>query len=115
MDVRRPYTADSLLSFTITRADINVDPLPYFGVDSTGIGYLRLTTFNESSARRVREALLSMLADKELKGIVIDLRSNGGGLLRVLLQIASNFHAQRHRNSAHPRPRPALTSASIKL
>lgn len=91
VDVRRPYTADSLLSFTITRADINVDPLPYFGVDSTGIGYLRLTTFNESSARRVREALLSMLADKELKGIVIDLRSNGGGLLESAVQIASNF------------------------
>lgn len=91
VDVRRPYTPDSLLSFVITRADIKVDPLPYHGVDSTGVGYIRLTTFNESSSRSVREALQSMLADKALKGIVIDLRGNGGGLLESAVQIASNF------------------------
>lgn len=91
VDVRRPYTADSLLSFVITRADIKVDPLPYHGVDSTGVGYIRLTTFNESSSRSVREALQAMLADKALKGIVIDLRGNGGGLLESAVQIASNF------------------------
>ena len=91
VDVRRPYTADSLLSFTITRADIKVDPLPYYGIDSTGVGYIRLTTFNESSSRSVREALQAMLADKALKGVVIDLRGNGGGLLESAVQIASNF------------------------
>ncbi|MDE6611252.1 MAG: S41 family peptidase [Muribaculaceae bacterium] len=91
VDVRRPYTPDSLLSFVITRADIKVDPLPYHGVDSTGVGYIRLTTFNESSSRSVREALQAMLADKALKGIVIDLRGNGGGLLESAVQIASNF------------------------
>lgn len=91
VDVRRPYAADSMLSFTITRADIKVDPMPYYGVDSDGIGYIRLTTFNESSSRRVREALQAMLADKALKGIVIDLRGNGGGLLESAVQIASNF------------------------
>lgn len=91
VDVRRPYTADSLLSFTITRADIKVDPLPYYGIDSTGVGYMRLTTFNESSSRSVREALQAMLADKALKGVVIDLRGNGGGLLESAVQIAANF------------------------
>lgn len=91
VDVRRPYTADSLLSFTITRADIKVDPLPYYGIDSTGVGYIRLTTFNESSSRSVREALQAMLADKALKGVVIDLRGNGGGLLESAVQIAANF------------------------
>lgn len=89
--VRRPYTTDSAMSFTIVRADIKVDPLPYYGIDSTGVGYIRLTTFNESSARSVREAVQSLLADRALKGIIIDLRSNGGGLLESAVQIASNF------------------------
>lgn len=91
VDVHRPYVADSALTFDITRADIKVDPLPYYGVDNRGIGYLRLTTFNESSARQVREALLDMMRDPKLKAFVIDLRSNGGGLLESAVQIASNF------------------------
>ena len=53
VDVRRPYVQDSLLSFDITRADIKVNPLPYYGVDKDGTGFIRLTTFNESSARHV--------------------------------------------------------------
>lgn len=91
VDVRRPYVEDSLLSFTITRADIKVNPVPYYGVDERGVGYIRLTTFNESSSRRVREALLDMMRNPALKAIVIDLRGNGGGLLESAVQIASNF------------------------
>lgn len=91
VDICRPYVEDSLLTFNIIRADIKVNPLPYYGIDADGIGYLRLTTFNESSARDVREAMLAMLADAKLKGIVIDLRGNGGGLLESAVQIASNF------------------------
>lgn len=91
VDVRRPYVADSMLTFEITRADIKVNPVPYYGVDARGIGYIRLTTFNESSARKVREALLGMLSNPSLKAVVIDLRGNGGGLLESAVQIASNF------------------------
>lgn len=91
VDVRRPYVADSMLTFEITRADIKVNPVPYYGVDARGIGYIRLTTFNESSARKVREALLDMMSNPSLKAVVIDLRGNGGGLLESAVQIASNF------------------------
>lgn len=91
VDVRRPHVQDSLLRFTIVRDDIKVNPLPYYGVDAKGIGYIRLTTFNENSARQVREALLDMMQNPALKGLVIDLRGNGGGLLESAVQIASNF------------------------
>ncbi|MCM1066700.1 MAG: S41 family peptidase [Muribaculaceae bacterium] len=91
VDVRRPYSPDSVMSFTITRAEIKVDPLPYYELGDDGIGYIRLTTFNESSSRKVREALQDILARPGVKGIVIDLRSNGGGLLESAVQIASNF------------------------
>ncbi len=91
VDVRRPYVQDSLLSFDITRADIKVNPLPYYGVDKNGTGFIRLTTFNESSARRVKEAVTDMLRNPALKGIVLDLRGNGGGLLESAVQIVGNF------------------------
>ncbi len=91
IDVRRPYAADSLLTFKFLRADIKVDPLPYYAVDSTGIGYISLTTFNESTARQVRSAVSEMIATPGLKGIVIDLRGNGGGLLESAVQLVGNF------------------------
>ena len=86
-----PYTSDSLITVKIVREDIKVHPVPYFGVDSTGIGYIALTTFNENSARDMRDGILSMMHDPSLKGIVIDLRGNGGGLLESAVQIASYF------------------------
>ena len=91
VDVCRPHAEDSLLSFDIVRADIKVNPLPYYGVDDSGTGFIRLTTFNESSARRVKEAVTDMLRNPSLKGIVLDLRGNGGGLLESAVQIVGNF------------------------
>lgn len=89
--VRRPYVEDSLLTFKFMRSDITVDPLPYYAVDSTGVGYISLTTFNESSARQVKNAVAEMLGNKDLKGIILDLRNNGGGLLESAVQLVGNF------------------------
>lgn len=91
LTLRRPFVDDSLFSVTLVRDNIKVNPLPYYGVDKDGIGYIRLTTFNESSARSVRDAIAAMLKNPDLKGIVLDLRGNGGGLLESAVQIASNF------------------------
>lgn len=92
VSVKRPYVQqDSMLTFNITRSDIKVDPLPYYGIEDDGVGYIRLTTFNESSSRQVRDALLDMMADPRLKAVVLDLRGNGGGLLESAVQIASYF------------------------
>ena len=89
--VRRPYVEDSILRFDIMRKTISVNPLPYYGIDSTGVGYIRLTTFNEKSAGEVRDAVAEMKRDPALKGIVLDLRGNGGGLLESAVQIVGLF------------------------
>lgn len=89
--VRRPYTEDSLITVDILRKTIEVDPMPYYGIDSTGIGYIRLNTFNEKSAGQVHDALVDMKASGRLEGLVLDLRDNGGGLLESAVQIAGLF------------------------
>ena len=89
--VKRPYTSDSLLTVEILRKTIEVDPLPYYGIDSAGVGYIRLNTFNEKSAGKVRDALLDMKSSGRLEGLVLDLRDNGGGLLESAVQIAGLF------------------------
>lgn len=89
--VDRPYVDDSILTVAFRRENIKVNPLPYYGIDSLGIGYVRLSTFNESAGRRVRQAVEALAADPALKAIVLDLRSNGGGLLEGAVQTASVF------------------------
>lgn len=89
--VKRPYVADSILTFSFKRENIKVNPLPYYGVDNDGVAYIRLTTFNESSARRVRAAVEDLHRNDSVKGIVLDLRSNGGGLLEGAVQISGIF------------------------
>ncbi len=89
--VKRPYVTDSIQELVITRGVIRTNPVPYHGMLSDGIGYIKLTTFNEKSAQLVKEALLDLKKNPQLKGVVLDLRDNGGGLLESAVQIAGYF------------------------
>lgn len=91
VDVRRPFAEDSLLTFDIVRGAIKVDPMPWYGMLDDSIGFIRLTTFNESSAEAVKNAVLDLKTNPGLKGIILDLRDNGGGLLESAVQIVGNF------------------------
>lgn len=90
--VARPYVgADSVIDVTLTRQLLNQPTVTYSGVDSDGIGFIQLTSFGEHSADEVRGALNRMLADKNLRGIILDLTDNGGGLLTSAVEILEMF------------------------
>ena len=89
--VRRPYVEDSIRTFHITRAKIDVQTVPYYGVARDSIGYILLTAFNEKAAPEVRKALQELLKDPRVKGIALDLRGNGGGLLESAVEIVGMF------------------------
>ena len=89
--VERPYVKDSIITFNITREKIEINPVAYYGVERGNIGYIMLTTFNEKAAREVKKAVLELLADQRVKGLVLDLRGNGGGLIEQAVQIADFF------------------------
>ncbi len=91
VDIIRPYAEDSLVSVDIVREKIQVNPLPYYGRLDNGVGYIRLTQFNESSARDVKAAVQDLISGQGIPGLVLDLRGNGGGLLEGAVQIASLF------------------------
>lgn len=90
--VRRPLVnGDTTLTVDITRAKIEVPTLPYYGVVRDTVGYIQLTTFNEKSYPEVKNALTELMKDPRVKGIVLDLRGNGGGLLESAVNIVSLF------------------------
>ena len=91
LTVKRPYVEDSILTFDITRAKIQVNPVPYYGVIRGDVGYISLTTFNENSADEVKKALIELKKDPRVKSILLDLRDNGGGLLESAVKIVGLF------------------------
>ena len=91
LTVVRPYDEDSIKTFSFNRETISVNPVPYYGVTRDNIGYIGLTTFNEKSAQQVREAVIELKKDPRVKGIVLDLRSNGGGIVEGAIQIVGSF------------------------
>lgn len=89
--VNRPYVADSILTFDITRRKIQVPAVPYYAVVKDNIGYIYLTSFTDKAAKEVRNALVELKKDPRVKSIILDLRGNGGGLLEAAVKIVSYF------------------------
>lgn len=89
--VKRPYATDSIISFNITREIIKPDILPYYGVIKENIGYIALTSFKEDSYKKVKDALIELKKNPNIKAIVFDLRNNGGGLIDSSIDILSLF------------------------
>ncbi|MFG0293976.1 MAG: S41 family peptidase [Phycisphaerales bacterium JB050] len=63
----------------------------YYIDDQAGIGYIRLTQFNETTSAELREAVRQMRAERELNGLILDLRYNPGGLLSEAVAVANFF------------------------
>ncbi|HPT15250.1 MAG TPA: S41 family peptidase [Bacteroidales bacterium] len=82
---------DKPLTFNITREKIVLDAVPYYGMLNDQIGYIKLTSFTQTASAEVKKALLSLKQNTGLKGLVLDLRDNGGGLLTEAVNIVSLF------------------------
>ena len=75
----------------LTREEIKVDNVPYYGMVSDNVGYINLSEFKQNAAKEVRDAFEKLNANKSLKGIILDLRGNGGGLLNEAVNIVNIF------------------------
>ena len=78
-------------TYTLTREEIKIKNVPYYGTVSKEIGYIRLTGFTEKASTEVRNALNILINKDKIKGLVLDLRGNPGGLLNEAINIANVF------------------------
>jgi carboxyl-terminal processing protease len=75
----------------ISREEIKIKSVPYFGMLTKNVGYIKLTGFTENAAGEVKTALLELKKNPDLKSFVFDLRGNPGGLLKEAVDIVNIF------------------------
>lgn len=88
--VQRPGTNEPI-PFSITRKEIKVKSVPYFGLVSDSIGYIVLTSFTEECSKEVKSAFTELKEKHQIKGLILDLRNNPGGLLNESVNISNLF------------------------
>ncbi|MCX6252435.1 MAG: S41 family peptidase [Bacteroidetes bacterium] len=76
---------------TITRETIKVDNIPYSGMVGNDIAYIKLNGFTQNAGQEVKQAFLKLKESHDVKGVIIDLRGNGGGLLDEAVNITNIF------------------------
>ncbi len=87
----RHYGAKNDTTVELTRQQIKIPNVPFYGVVGDHIGYIRLNQFNPNAANDVRNAFIDLKENHDIKGVIIDLRNNGGGLLNEAVKIANIF------------------------
>lgn len=78
------------MEYAIQRDVISIRAVPYYGIAGEGIGYVRLNRFSDISADELKEAVSELLREN-IKGLILDLRGNPGGLLTQAVAVASVF------------------------
>ncbi len=85
---------DSTKDFKLERAMISVSPVKNSKLLEGDIGYVRITQFSMKTAEELDAALRKLRQNAKLKGLVIDLRGNPGGLLDAAVKVCSRFLAK---------------------
>ncbi len=75
----------------ITRQKIVIPGVPYYGIVGDSIGYIRFDNFTAGGAQEVKSAYQSLIKGGKLKGLILDLRSNGGGIVGEAIDIIGMF------------------------
>ncbi len=86
------YGEANPLNIKVTREKVVINPVIYSGIiGNSAIGYIKLTTFTQNAADDVKKAFVKLKKQAALKGLILDLRDNGGGLLNEAVDIVNLF------------------------
>jgi carboxyl-terminal processing protease len=85
------YGQKKPMDIEIIREKIQIDPVSYYGMLDKETGYIRLSSFTADCTERVKMALIELKEKQGAKSLVLDLRSNPGGLLVEAVRIANLF------------------------
>jgi len=78
----------------LTREEIHIKNVPFYGMVNDHTGYIRLQSFTNDAGKEVSEALLELKKNPGIKSVILDVRGNPGGLLHEAINIVNVFTAQ---------------------
>ncbi len=79
----------------VTRSQVSVPNVPYSGFVDKDYGYVALSTFTMDAGKNIRKAIRELKNENNnIKGLILDLRGNGGGLLREAIAVSNIFVPQ---------------------
>jgi len=85
------YGEENPLNISLVREKISINNVPYYGMLNNNTGYIRLANFTTGAGLEVENALKELKKDHEMKSLVLDLRSNPGGLLIEAVRVCNIF------------------------
>ncbi len=85
------YGEENLIDILINREIIKIENVPYAGLINKNIGYIKLLGFSNNASKEVKNALNKLKSKAELRGLILDLRGNGGGLMSEAIDIVNLF------------------------
>lgn len=88
--VKRPGTAEPM-DFQVDREEVKVPDVPFYSMVDDKTGYIKLTGFTRTASTEVRTAFKDLKDNEGMSQLILDLRGNGGGLLRESVNIVNFF------------------------
>ena len=88
--IERPGT-DGTFTKDLTRKKIDIKVVPHYQMLDDEVGYIKFTTFTQTAFKEVKDALVDLKENKNMKALVFDLRGNPGGLLIEAVKIMNLF------------------------
>ena len=93
--IQRPGM-DEPFDVELIRGETIIPNVDYSGRVAENIGYISLTTFTQNAGGNIKKALQDLKKEGDMDGVILDLRYNGGGLLREAIAISNLFIAQNN-------------------
>jgi carboxyl-terminal processing protease len=87
---QRPGSSESKTA-KLVREEVKIPDVPYFGMVDSEIGYVKLNSFTQTASAEVRKAMKELKETHGMKKLMLDLRGNGGGLLKEAVNIVNFF------------------------
>lgn len=88
------FHSGEIVNITLKRERIAISGIQYYGFVADSVGYIQHSDFTENCADDMRKAIMEMKNSGKLGYLILDLRSNGGGILQEAVKILSMFLPQ---------------------
>ena len=82
---------DKSFDILVTRENIKMNSIPFSGMLDQNVAYISLSDFTQNAGENVKNIFLKLKEKNNVKGLILDLRGNGGGLLQEAILIANIF------------------------